>query len=70
MHLIQLMLCLDNTIPVVTNLKEKIPYLYVMKCICHSAHLCASHACEKLPRAIENMVRDIYSFFRVTVLRD
>lgn len=48
---------------VVTNLKEKIPYLYVMKCICHSAHLCASHACEKLPRAIENMVRDIYSFF-------
>ena len=48
---------------VVTNLKEKIPCLFVMKCICHSAHLCASYACEKLPRAIENMVRDIYSYF-------
>jgi len=30
---------------------------------CLNYHLCASHACEKLPRAIENMVRDIYSFF-------
>ena len=29
----------------------------------HSAHLCASHACEKLPRAIENVVRDVYSYF-------
>ena len=26
----------------------------------HSAHLCASHACEKLPQAIEDLVRDIY----------
>ena len=34
-----------------------------MKCLCHSAHLCASHACEKLPRAVEDFVRDIYSHF-------
>ena len=46
-----------------TCLKEKIPHLFVMRCICHSAHLCASHACEKLPRAIENVVRGVYSYF-------
>ena len=34
-----------------------------MKCLCHSAHLCASHACKKLPRAIEDFIRDIYSHF-------
>ena len=44
-------------------LKVKVPNLYTMKCLCHSAHLCASHACEKLPRIIEDTVRDIYSYF-------
>ena len=34
-----------------------------MKCLCHSAHLCASHACEQLPRSVEDLVRDIYSHF-------
>ena len=48
---------------VVSLLKEKIPHLLTMKCLCHSAHLCASHACEKLPRAIEDLIRDIYSHF-------
>ena len=48
---------------VVTLLKEKIPNLFVMRCLCHSAHLCASHACERLPRTVEDLVRDIYSFF-------
>lgn len=48
---------------VVTLLEEKLPHLYTMKCLCHSAHLCASHACEKLPRSIEDLVRDIYSHF-------
>ena len=27
-------------------LKEQIPGIFVLKCMCHSAHLCASHACE------------------------
>ena len=48
---------------VTTLLKEKIPNLFTMKCLCHSAHLCASHACEKLPRSVEDMVRDTYSYF-------
>ena len=48
---------------VVTQLKELIPDLFVMKCLCHTAHLCASHACERLPRVIEDLVRDISSHF-------
>ena len=48
---------------VVTQLKSLIPELYVMKCLCHSAHLCGSHACEKLPRLLEDLVRDVYSLF-------
>ena len=31
---------------VVSLLKEKIPYLFVMKCLFHSVHLCASHGYE------------------------
>ena len=48
---------------VVSLLKQKIPNIFTMKCLCHSAHLCASHACEKLPKAVEDFVRDIYSHF-------
>lgn len=48
---------------VVTLLKAEIPHLFCMKCLCHSAHLCASHACERLPRSVEDLVREIYSHF-------
>ena len=34
-----------------------------MRCICHSAHLCASHACEKLPRTAEDLLHDVYNYF-------
>lgn len=48
---------------VITLLKGIIPHFYTMKCLCHSAHLCASHTCERLPRSIEDLVREIYSHF-------
>ncbi|KAI4455636.1 hat family dimerization domaincontaining protein-related [Holotrichia oblita] len=44
-----------------TLLKRDVPSLFVMKCICHSFHLCASYSCEKLPRFVEDMTRDIYN---------
>lgn len=44
-------------------LKNDVPSLYVMKCICHSFHLCASYACHKLPRFVEDVTRDIYNYF-------
>lgn len=48
---------------VMVLLKRDIPHLFVMKCICHSYHLVASYACEKLPRFVEDFVRDLYNYF-------
>ena len=47
-----------------TLLKNEIPNLFIMKCICHSFHLCASYACLKLPRGVEDMARDVYNYFK------
>lgn len=48
---------------VMALLKNDIPSLYVMKCICHSFHLCASYACHKLPKYVEDFIRDLYNYF-------
>lgn len=46
-----------------SRLKSDIPDLFVMKCICHSFHLCASYACATLPRVVEQLARDVYNYF-------
>ena len=46
-----------------SRLVTDVPNLFIMKCICHSFHLCASYACMSLPRAVEQMTRDIYNYF-------
>lgn len=58
-----------------SKLKSDCPHLFYMKCVCHSLHLCASHACKVLPVKIENLARNIYNYFshsakRVEELRD
>ena len=53
----------SDTTNVMFGQHHSVVTLFVMKCLCHSAHLCASYACEKLPRAIEDLVHDIYSYF-------
>ncbi|XP_068225057.1 protein FAM200C-like [Palaemon carinicauda] len=50
-------------------LKKDIPHLFVMKCICHSFALCASYACLKLPRSLEDLARNIYSYFHCSPKR-
>ena len=40
-----------------------VPSIFILRCICHSAHLCASHACEKLPCTAEDIIHDIYNYF-------
>ncbi|KAH6936453.1 hypothetical protein HPB50_017562 [Hyalomma asiaticum] len=52
-----------------TRLREHIPNLFVMKCICHSFHTCASYACEKLPHVVEDEVKDIYKYFHASPKR-
>ncbi|KAG8267021.1 hypothetical protein J6590_059804 [Homalodisca vitripennis] len=49
------------------HLKNDIPNLFVMKCICHSLALCASYACEKLPNDVEELIMsacgDLWGFY-------
>ena len=52
-----------------TRLETVNTNIFVMKCICHSAHLVASNACTKLPRQAEDFIRDIYSFFNHSASR-
>lgn len=60
---------------VMSRLKQDVPNIFLIRCICHSFHLCASAACEKLPRGVEDIVRDTHNFFsnspkRVELLKD
>lgn len=48
---------------VMTLLKADIENLFIMKCICHSFYLCASYACGKIPRFVEEVIREIYNYF-------
>jgi hypothetical protein len=34
-----------------------------MRCVCHSFHLSASYACQKIPRFVEDLTRNIYNYF-------
>lgn len=58
-----------------TRLTNDIPGLFVLKCICHSFHLCASYACLKLPTYVEDFTRYVYNYIsnspkRVCELKD
>ncbi|XP_067123238.1 zinc finger protein 862-like [Centruroides vittatus] len=44
-------------------IKKDNPNIFVLGCVCHSFSLCVSQACNKLPRTIEDLVRNIYAYF-------
>lgn len=48
---------------IVARLKEVNKDVMVLGCICHSLHLCSSAAALKLPKSIEEFVRNIYNHF-------
>ena len=48
---------------VVSRFREHIYNIFILRCVCHSAHLCASHACEKLPHIAEEIIHDVYNYF-------
>lgn len=52
---------------VYSRFMEQCPGIKIVKCICHSLHICASEACKVLPRSIEDLARDIYAFFKVSI---
>ena len=49
---------------VLTRMKNAVPDIYVLKCFCHSFHLVASHACECLSKTAEQLVHDVYNYFK------
>lgn len=48
---------------VTSRLKQDMPGISILKCVSHSIHLCSSEAAKTLPRACENLVRNVYNFF-------
>ncbi|KAG6464551.1 hypothetical protein O3G_MSEX014593 [Manduca sexta] len=48
---------------VFSHLKEKVPDITCIKCSCHLIHLGASNTCLKLPRSVEDMLRNIAAHF-------
>lgn len=43
--------------------KQILPNIFVLGCICHSFHLCSFAAAKKLPRSLEDFIREIYNYF-------
>lgn len=55
---------MGNYNSVASRFYTECPGIYVFKCICHSLHLCASEACKVLPRACEDIARNVYNEFK------
>lgn len=49
-----------------TKLKNTVPDLFVVKCFCHTFHLVASHACEALSKTAEQLIHDIYNYYKLS----
>lgn len=54
---------------VASRMKECYPGIRIVKCLCHSLHLCASEACKVLPRACEDLARNIFNFLNGSAKR-
>lgn len=54
---------------VMTRFQSECPGIFICKCICHSLHLCSSAACKELPTRVEDLPRDIHTFFKSSAKR-
>lgn len=51
-------------------LKDENPYIILIKCVCHSLQLAASHAVsEKLPRHLDYLISETYNWFSKSTIR-
>lgn len=46
-----------------SRLKSAVPGITIFKCVAHSIHLCSSEAAKTLPRACEDLLRNVHNFF-------
>lgn len=60
---------MGSTNSVASRFRLMFPGIFILKCICHSAHLCASEACKQLPRSCEDMARAIFNFLHSSAKR-
>ena len=49
-----------------TRMRSVVPDVFVLKCFCHSFHLVAGHACEVLSKTAEQLIHDIYNYFKMS----
>lgn len=45
------------------KLKEHLPNLFVVGCVCHSTALCSDAACTKVPGQAAQLARDVCNYF-------
>lgn len=48
---------------VVSRLMTEAPGITILKCVCHSIHLCSSNAAKVLPRSCEGLLRNVHTYF-------
>lgn len=46
-----------------SRLRSNLPGITIIKCVCHSLHLCASEAARTLPKHCEDLIRNVYTYF-------
>ena len=49
-----------------TKIRTENPNLYVLKCYCHTIHLVACQACSPLSATAEQLIHDIYNYFKMS----
>lgn len=54
---------MGNIRGVQARFREMVPHIFVLGCVCHSFHLCASAVANKLPKSIEDFARSVYNHF-------
>ncbi|XP_043471984.1 uncharacterized protein LOC122504801 [Leptopilina heterotoma] len=52
-----------------THLKERVPHLQLLKCVCHSLHECAEYAYKIFPDSISYLTQQTYNWFAHSALR-
>lgn len=52
-----------------TKLKQKIPNLILIKCVCHSLHLCSMKAMTSIPACVEFVIKETHNWFARSAIR-
>ena len=51
---------------VLTRMQAAAPGLFVLKCYCHTFHLVAEHASKTLSKTAEQLIHDVYNYFKLS----